>query len=138
VPVPLGKLRQKVEATETRDSLTLSRQLSYKRDVAALVPCLDARCFQTVGYSLCLLDDSFAAGGIAVEIVRRQTTPTADGGEKLYGSICPPRCHKKILVIRTDNEKELMASAGLAIMLPSSSIPARTGHWSCKTYRGSG
>ena len=89
VPVPLGKLRQKMKATESRDSLTLSRQLSYKRDVAALVPCLDARCFQTVGYSLCLLDDSFAAGGIAVEIVRRQTTPTADGGEKLYGSVCP-------------------------------------------------
>ncbi|KAA8391311.1 hypothetical protein FOH24_06680 [Acetobacter tropicalis] len=136
--VPLGKLRQKVQATETDDSLTLSRQLTYKSDIPALVPCLDASLFQSGGYPFGLRDDCLAAGGIAVEIVGRQAASPADSGEKLYGSICPPRCHKKILVIRTDNEKELMASAGLAIMLPSSSIPARTGHWSCKTYRGSG
>lgn len=127
-----------MKATETRDSFALSREFSHQRNVPALVPGLDAHCLQTVGYSLCLRDDSFAAGGIAVEIVRRQTASPADGREVLDGSVCPPRCHKKIPVIRTDNEKELMASAGLAIMLPSSSIPACFGHWSCKTYQGSG
>ncbi|MDI6652475.1 hypothetical protein QMA67_05905 [Gluconobacter japonicus] len=90
VPMALGKLRQKVQATETGDSLTLSRQLTDKGDVAGVVSGLDARLFQAMGYRLSLRDDSFAAGGIAVEIVRRHPTPTADGGEKLYGSICPP------------------------------------------------
>ncbi|WP_156474563.1 hypothetical protein [Gluconobacter albidus] len=96
VPVALGKLRQEVEAAESRDSLTLSRQLSHQRDVAGVVPGLDARLFQTTGYRLGLLDDGFSAGGIAVEIIGRQTTPTAEGREVLYGSVGPPPSwHKK-------------------------------------------
>ena len=96
VPMALGKLRQKVEAAETGDSLTLSRQLTYKSDIAGVVPGLDARLFQTTGYRLGLLDDGFSAGGIAVEIIGRQTTPTAEGREVLYGSVGPPPSwHKK-------------------------------------------
>ncbi|GBR61691.1 hypothetical protein AA100600_3022 [Gluconobacter thailandicus F149-1 = NBRC 100600] len=97
VPVALGKLRQKMKATEARDSLTLSRQLSHKRDIPALVSGLDARHLQTVGYSLCLRDDSLAAGGIAVEIVRGQAASPADSCEELYRSVgpVPPSWHKK-------------------------------------------
>lgn len=97
MPVPLGKLRQEVEAAESRDSLTLSRQLSHQRDVAGVVSGLDARCFQSVGYPFGLRDNGLSAGGIAVEIVRRQAASTADSCDELDGSICPvpPSWHKK-------------------------------------------
>ncbi|KXV79913.1 hypothetical protein AD953_00655 [Acetobacter malorum] len=97
VPVPLGKLRQKMQAAETRDSLTLSRQLSHKRDIPTLVSGLDANLLQSGGYSLCLRDNGFSAGDIAVEIIRCQAASTADGREELYRSVgpVPPSWHKK-------------------------------------------